>query len=454
MFSFLQRFCIASLLLIASATASAQWLAGMVYDPQFGANVPQLDMSSEVLPIGFVELPKSGGYLFFTAQVLSGNVRIVETRFRDDGTLDTAWATTGPYAAQASLLTVLPAPDFDSVSESFKARVAVDIDATAGTEKIYFMELIADGGVLAVTEFGSDGTELSSNIISSTAFFEGSVASIEAIATGVSLGTSSIGTLVALQGSGAESSSSALIGVSGNVPTTPLSLDVRYVMTNPLLRINFMAGRADGAVDIAGTEDKKALYALVDAAAKVLQVENDFDLACPSGSPAASVLDGMARIPPASDDSTVIVTGRVDCGMTGKLSEVARVANITLPISSTVLSASFPEVLPNCDMDFDTAGCESSFLTVPSAAPDTALMLTPGLNLMHVDISGTNANVAGEEANSAASGAPLFVPSFNFGFSLRYPYLVGLSVDAHENLGIRRIAIDRIFADGAGDFGL
>jgi hypothetical protein len=452
--AFLHSVLIVSLLLSVSTTACAQWLEGMVYDPQFGANVPQLDMSSEVLPVGFVQLPKSGGYLFFTAQVLSGNVRIVETRFRDDGTLDTAWTTTGPYAAQASFLTVLPAPDFDSVAGSFKARVAVDIDATAGTEKIYFMELIADGAVLAVTQFGSDGTELGSTILSSTAFFDGAISSIEAIATGVSLGASSSGTLVALQGTSTEASSSALIGVSGNVPTTPLSLDVRYVMTNPLLRINFMAGRADGSVDIAGTEGGKALYALVDASAKVLQVENDFDLACPSGSPAASVLDGMAKIPPASDDSTVIVTGRVDCGLTGKLSEVARVANITLPISSTVLSESFPEALTNCDMDFDTAGCESSFLTVPSAAPNTALMLTPGFNLMHVDISATHANVAGEEANSAASGAPFFAPSFKFGFSLRYPYLVGLSVDAHENLGIRRIAIDRIFADGAGDFGL
>jgi hypothetical protein len=74
--------------------------------------------------------------------------------------------------------------------------------------------------------------------------------------------------------------------------------------------------------------------------------------------------------------------------------------------------------------------------------------------VMHVDISATNATVTGQEANSAASGAPLFLPSFDFGFSLRYPYLVGWSLDTHEIPGIRRIAIDRIFADGAGDFGL
>ena len=424
------------------------WHAGMIYDTTWGADVPLLDPLSNGTQIfvGFVHLPISGGYLFVTLQSISDSPYVVVTRFHEDGTLNTDWLdpSTDPYAAQGSAVLDTLVPDVDD-NQRAKARLAADTDGT--NERIYLAALTGSGSSLVVSRFDPNLDDVDIGVETPLALHYG-FGDIEADVAGVPIGTSDTGLVVAVAGNAAEASTSILYGAAG----TSFAVKLLAEHTGTGLRINDMNARSDGDIDVVGTQDGSALYMLARTrtGASISNL-NVFSLSCPNGTLApTSVFDAIAPASGSSSDSLVV--GRVDCGSDGLWSVVERIGDIGSGSSARVQSMSTLGTDTNCADGFPTAPC-FSYLATTAAAPDGALAFTPDGFLAHIDAGPAQSDFAGDEANAHAAGYPFVAPTLAFGATLNYPYLVGISSDSGKP-GIRRIAVDRIFADGAGDFGM
>jgi hypothetical protein len=420
------------------------WRAGMLYDQNWGADVPALDASG-VLPIGFVALPLTRGYVFLTLQVVEGSPCIVVTRFNADGSLNTTWLDpmVEPYAALGSAILDTPVPDIDDHG-NVKARIAVSQDGTS--EKIYLAAVLGSGSSMAVTRFDPDIHKVEISAVASIGFTHG-FGSIEAIATAVSVGSSGNGVLVAVAGNTTETSKSTIYGAAG----TSLTMSPLVSHSGTDFRINYVGSRNDGNVDVIGTEGGRARYMLVkpNSTAGIVNA-SQFDLTCPDGTAAtSSVLDGIMPAPDDFSETESLVLGRAQCSG-GSFSSIERIADIGSTPSIESVAQLGAEM--NCSDAFASAPC-FSYLGATGDTANGVMAFTPDAFLAHLNTSASQLRFSGDEVNAGAFGFPVILPTYLYGAASEYPYLVDMSIHSGQ-FGIRRIAVDRIFADGAGDFGM
>lgn len=419
----------------------------MVYDVGWGADVPLLDSTSgdTILPVGFVHLPLSGGYLYVTLQIVKGVPHVVVTRFNANGSLNTHWKdpASDPYVVLGSAVLALPVPDLDANNTPL-ARVVVNIEGPS--ERIYFAELFGGGSMLRISRFDVSLTNFETSAISAS--LSGGFGSIEAMTAGALVGSLGTGAVVAVQGTGTNAIVSQLYGAAGS------SLAITGVgsHSSPGFRINDMTARLDRAVDVVGSEGAQALYLQMRTQSPTSTIyETYFNLNCPNGSPAtASALDGLVPAPPGDTGDDTMVLGRADCGSAGRVSMIERVSNIDFLGSAHITGYSPAGTSVNCSDGFASAPCRASYLTAAGDAANSLVATSPDAFLAHISGNSGAATFLGDEANAALSGYPLIVPASSTGASLEYPYLIGASLNSAQMPGIRRIAIDRVFADGAG----
>lgn len=430
--------------LLAAMPLAAQYNAGMALDRSFGANgftaLPQLDPTQPgIAPIGFVRLPLSGGYLYFHVQQVGANTRVVATRFHDNGTINTGWGSNG------SLIYTVPVPAVGSSGDPTdrEARVAVGVES--GAEVIYLAEKFVSGGaLLGVARFAADGTFLSFDSSNLPTYLASAMSSITAMTTHPNMFFGD-GLLVAVQGSGVDSTRTALVHVTdGTIDSMSNAALVR-----PGLRINHLIAHPDGRVDIVGSEAGMVLYVEYNADSNTWGTERFFHFPCPSGTATMSIADGLVR--PASLGSDVLVIGRAACSG-GPHAMVARVSAIgTSP--SVGWAVATTSDLGGCT---DLVGqCRVSFAAVSSAGANRAYVTTPVATLAHVDIGSNPGRLLGTDqlGQGSPSSQILVAPTFALGADQVHPFLVGFGyvIDVSTmSIGLGRIAVDRIFADGHG----
>ena len=443
------------LLFVVWTTPGLAWQADMINDVHFGADVPLLDAASGStnLPIGFVHMPVSGGYLFFSVQVISGLPKLVATRFRPDGSLDTFWQDPAhdPYATLGSIVIALPIPDVAS-SGFVSARVVGD----SSTDNVYLAQLNGSTSTfgatdLRITQLNAKAAIIGTDSVSYSGSFSFGFGSIEAGTANVAIGSSGTGALFALQGYGSEANVSVFMGAAGS----PFNIVKTTSHVNSGFRVNYMTAQSDGTVDVVGTEGSQALYLqLSTGTSPRVEYENYFNLYCPGGSlSTASTVDAIVRAPPSYSQDDVLVSGRVDCGVAGRLQTVARVTSIRFRMSA-IISAYSTTPSSDCGDPVATSYCFTSNLMAVGDAANSALATTTDGSAAHIDANPHASSIEGIEVYAAASAFPLLFASAQFGVSLEYPYLIGMSLNNSSGTtqpGIRRIAIDRVFADGAGD---
>jgi hypothetical protein len=162
-------FCLFALLFSCATefeAARAESVAPMALDKSFGnsgfAALPLVEAGApEPIPLGFVRMPLSTGYMAFSVQKVRGISRIVGSRFTDEGILYTPWGTGGSQAY------VFPTPVDRSggADGDLQMRVTVSVENavevvyiaflyknTTGATRLLVARLGASGGILSVGE--------------------------------------------------------------------------------------------------------------------------------------------------------------------------------------------------------------------------------------------------------------------------------------------------------------
>lgn len=444
--------CLFALLLgwlCASPPALAQQVAPLARDGSFGgggfAAIPTLTPGAPApLPLGFVRLPLSPGYVVFSMQQVNGVFRIVASRYTDDGVLFAPWGNSGSQTY--SLPIPLGGPG--GFGEEVQARVTVNQEGAA--EILYLVLLYKDNlnvTNLMVARIGTDGGLLSvANSTLSNGLTRG-IGAITAIATANAgpLYSNNPGLLLAVQGRESELDTTELIQVS-----TPLNGTVTTIFEYPTgdgritradLRIRHLSLRDDGKFDLAGTQGGKAMYMLYDAHTFRVLRENYFTLSC--GSSVASVADNLVR--DTSLGGAVLLVGRADCGAGTLRPVLAKVLDIdTFPsLAWTVTTA---EAINGCS---DLRGpCLASYATVSS--PGRAHVVTPPGYLALVNVAGSG-TILGRDSLFDTGQNLSVLPSLKMGAARNTSYLTGVAVAVTPDgtsFGLGRVALDRLFGYG------
>lgn len=425
-------------LLLSGIAPSFAYLAGTAIDPGFGsggiAAVPPYDASYVVSDIfGFVHLPISGGYLVFTKQTKAGVEHVVATRFTDAGVLDTGWGVGGQQTY------AVPTPT------GTDARVVVAVEG--GAERIYLVGRFVSGTpYLMVATFGANGAfqNFSSSDVH-TSFQNDGVGEVLAVEAGAT--TVGQGLLIAVKGA---SSSSATVALVGAIYTNNLPGQIypgSTTVPRASFRINGMQDRGDGKVDILGTEGSQAVYMRFDPHNFTVETEKFFNFPCQTGFATSSVADGMVH--PASFGGDVLVGGRVACSSGDAYSIAARVASIDLAPAvawGTRLEGVINPSLAfgNCQQPFYAAGCSTANIAYStSTEAGEAFFGSTYPAVIHLDLGTAPAGLTGADFTLANQ---VVLPSAKYGSHYQYPYLVGVAANGAQ-LGLGRVAVDRIFAD-------
>lgn len=443
---------LAALLLLAlclAAPAPAQQVAPFGHDAAFGiggfASLPTLTPNAPgPTPLGFVRMPVSTGYVYFSVQQVNGVPRIVASRYTDEGALYTPWGSGGSQTYSLPI----PIGGAGTFTDEIQARVAVNVEGTA--EIVYLAMLYKDAQNvtnLLVARLDSNGGLLSAGNSTLSNGLSRGPGAITAIATANAgtLQSGNPGLLLAVQGRETEIDTTELIQVS-----TPANSNVTTIFEYPTgdgrltradLRIRHMALRDDGSFDIVGNEGGKATYILYNAHTFRVLRQNYFTLSC--GSSVSSVADGLLR--DSSLSGAALLVGRADCGGGDKRPVVAKVQDIdTFPtLAWTVVTA---DRISGCtDL---LLPCLSSFITM--ASPGRAAITTPAAYLSVIDAAGAGTIVRRDALFSTGVGLSI-LPSFKVGASRNAPYLTGLAMQASPGVmafGMARLPLDRIFGSG------
>lgn len=428
--------------------AMAQYQGPIATDRGFGSNglarLPTVDPAHPgSLPLGFVRMPLSGGYVHFSVQQVGSNARVVASRYTDNGTLNTGWGSGG------SQIYALPVPDGIGSGDpgQVEARVVVGLEGSPASEILYLVgKLIGGDGkhYLTVARFAANGSLLAFSSDNLPVHFAFGAGSIVSAATSSRLfgagGTNRYGVLVAVQGRLSELNKTALIQIQESTIFETFSSS----FTRPDLRINQLVMNADGKADVVGTEGGKALYMQYDASNDLLLQERFFDLPCASGA-TASVADGLVRN--AALGSDVLLVGRANCTGGGQASVLARVANIaTAPGINWRLTTA--DDLGGCGSLLDTCPVHSVLMSTALAGRIYATL--PTGYLAHVNGGTGSAALLGFDALLGSDLAIL--PAPRWGTDQSHPYLAGLAYGFDSSsgfiFGLGRIALDRTFAGG------
>lgn len=425
---------------LAANPAFAQYQGVIAPDRSFGsggfAALPVVSPATPgSVPLGFVRMPSSGGYLYFSVQQVGANLRVIASRYTDAGAINTGWGSGG------NLVYAVPVPDGvggGAPLEDIQARVVVGLEGSPAAEIVYLVGRFS--GNLTVARFAADGTFLSFASDPLPIGFAFGPGSISAVAAGGNLFGGNTGLLVAVQGRSSEINRTALIQIQGGSIFETFGIR----LNRPDLRINQIVLQADGKADLVGTQGAKATYLRYDARSNVLLNEQFFDLPCASSATLASVADGIVRGGALVND--VLISGRSQCG-SGQQSSVVRIASVeTLP--TVAWSIGTGTDLGGCTALLDP--CLASFVTLSGVVPGRAYAVTPGAYLAQVDVTGSGRLLGRDALMGEAGGSALvIVPSNKFGASHAHPSIAGIGYSVTPGgavFGFGRVVLDRLFA--------
>lgn len=427
--------------LVASTAgpADAANSLGVAFDPTFGNGGfaalpahPSADPGTPVTPIGLIRLDTAGGYVAATLQQVSGNARIVLTRYAENGQLDTGWGSGGnqlpaipsPYVPGGSVnaiklvagreggqdifylaFSLFSSPDLYVAVGKFQASGAFDASFGFGGYATSKLPVSAPAGLATIQ--GAAFTEV----------FGLPVLVVAVNANGNRL------VFTRAHGSGTASLSDQGGGSSLVMGATPTILQMRTFGPNH--------------VEIAGTAGNNALYIDYDAGT-LTAVSRVFRLPCPAGSN-WSTLDAVAR--PAAFGGDALVYGRSYCIGVGAVAIAARVANITAPSPSFVWSVN-TEVNTICNGG--PSPCPGMLLAYDDAFPAHALTVTPLLGLVPVRVAD---GTALPSHSMIGFGSAIPQPSTYRGHAFRQRRLVGFgSLSSVE--GVTGLLVDGLFING------
>ncbi len=419
----------------------AQYEGPIALDRSFGAGgfggIPVLGNSPlGAVAIGFVRLPLSGDFLYFSAQQLNGNDRVVATRLTPAGAVNTQWGN------QGSLVYSLPVPDYAAANDvTFDARLVVIVEGTA--EFVYLIGRKVNALTVARISI-ADGSFIYNSSTLPIAYASG-VGSITAAAparASTLYFTNSPGVLVAVRGAGSEVNETDFVQVYSDGATLNIAefSGTNGSITRQFLSINYMAVREDGAFDVAGTATGKAMYMQYYAKSPQVLREIYFDL-CGT----TSVADGMVRDPSLGADA--ILATRSNCGPA-----LVRISSIDAIQPQVLWSVPTGVSDDNANCPNLINPCSNTFAAMSETVPGEVLALTPSFRLSHVKAS-TGLLLGRDELGGVwMDNDLLFEPTYKLGAVQSGPYLVGIAYLAApfvRKYGLARVATDRLFADGA-----
>jgi hypothetical protein len=433
-------FFIAVLAAFAAGEAFASNALGVAFDPAFGTNgftpLPahaNADAGTTITPIGIVHLDVAGGYVAASMQRVSGNYRMVLTRYTENGAVDGSWGTSGsqlpalpsPYLASSTAdyvrivagresgqdifylaFSLFSSPDLYIAVAKFQASGAFDPGFGNGGYAVSKLPASAPVGLLtlqgaAFTEvFGLPVLVVAVNAVGNRLVFT------RAHGTGTA----------ALSDQGGGSSL-----VLGATPT-------------------FMQARTFGPnhIELVGAANNDAFYIDYDAGTLTASTRV-FRLPCPSGSN-WSAIDAIAR--PAAFGGDALVVGRSSCIGQGVTSIVARVADIAT--THTMVWSAQTETNSACNSS--NSPCPAAMLAYDDAHPQHALTVTPLGYLAPVRLAdGATLPTFGIGSIGGPAAAQ---PSTYRGIAFRWPRLVGFGVIPPSTQGVAGLVLDGIFGDG------
>lgn len=438
MFSRIFAWLVAAAFLVAMP-AMAHYEGPIALDKSFGAGgfggIPVLGSSPPgAVAIGFVRLPLSGDFLYFSVQQFSGNDRIVATRFTPAGAVNAQWGI------QGSLVYSVPAPNYAAADDgTFDARLVVNVEGAA--EFVYLIGRHVNTLTVARISI-ADGSFLYNSSTLPIAYASG-VGSITAAAparASTLYFTNAPGVLVAVRGAGSEVNETDFVQVYSDGATLNIAefSGTNGSITRQFLSINHMAVREDGAFDVVGAATGKAMYMQYYAKSPQVLREIYFDL-CGG----TSVADGLVRDPSLGADA--ILATRSNCGPA-----LVRISNIDAIQPQVLWSAPTGVSDDNTNCPNLINPCSITFAAMSQTAPGEVLALTPSFRLAHVKAS-TGALLGRDVLGGVWMDNDLLIePTYKLGAVQSGPYLVGVAYLAPPTgriFGLGRVATDRLFAD-------
>jgi hypothetical protein len=260
--------------------------------------------------------------------------------------------------------------------------------------------------------------------------------------------------LIAVQGKGSEVDKAALVQASASPGSVVVDIGkTTYVNDRGSgasrdFRIHHLSMDRNMAFEIVGTNHHQVMYLRFDAANPVAFSEiNYFSLRCDSGIADFSVADGIVRDVGAPLGSPALLLGRMSCGASDTRAVLAKVQDISSSSVSPLWTAS-AGTRGSTDL---LTPCPSCFAAISTSVAGQAIAVSQDDYLTRVDTA--DGRVLGRDALSTdtSSSKPSIRVSWKMGAWETPPYLTGLSQRngvIGAEMGLSRIALDRLFADG------
>jgi hypothetical protein len=435
-------FVAASIAAGLSPVASALNALGLAFDPAFGTqgfvSIPRhtsADPSAPITPVGMVHLPAAGGYVALSLQTVSGNARMVLSRFTDAGALDTGWGVNGnqlpglpvPYMADGTTHSIRLVAGQQSGQDVF--YLAFSLNNGGGSQALAVAKFTASGAFAA--DFGFGGYAASTLPTSAPL----GLREVRGAAFTLVFGAPVLVVVVAapnnrLVFTRAHGAEGAALSDQGGGSSIVFGAN-----------INVFQMRANGPnhVEILGSAANDAFYADYDAGTLTL-ASRVFRFGCTGGTSWAAV-DALEH--PAAFNGDALVISRAQCSSGETRALMARITNIaTAP--SAIWQAVTGTNLPACTSG--TQPCTQALLAYDENLPHLALVVTPQGELAPVRTADGSAlprqNMAGIGGPAAAQ------PSTIRGAVFRYPRLIGFGTQAPATAGLAGLRLDGLFADG------
>lgn len=431
------------LLLLGNLEARAAYRAPVAVDSSFGINglavVPGYDATyfvDEVL--GFAKA--TDRYLVFSIQHNISGSRLVGTMFDSSGRLVLSVGSLGSsiYAVPFPInSTARIAANGDSVYFA-----AVQFNSVSGDFQYYVLTVDAITG--ALTSFVTTGP------FNNPSGGANQARAIDAIATP----HVNDGVIVAGRGATALAPGTVvdLLRIDGNPATIDASNSYNFQPTAGF-RINQISTALPGKVEMVGVDNAIATYSGFITSTGSTAGFATIPFRCPNSSSTSSSADSIIRDAFLSD---ALVYGRMTCpGSTDTYATLTRVSSIES--SPTVeWSTTIGRETANCDPS--GPACSSTYAKFFFFQADNeshnfgtprVLVTSPSQELVYFDVTEATDHAPAPVGTEVNQGDIIVTPSLNKGTELAYPNLIAPARRTSTGqMGLARIAIDRVFANG------
>lgn len=431
-------------------SARAQAVVPIVLDWHFGdgglGEIPPVQTNANVVSaLGFVHMRAGLGYVTVSVQNVNGARRLVATRFTDEGVVYAPWGNGG------SVVYSLPVPD--------DAMLAVNVEGVL--DFIYLAYVFQDAGninklLVARLDSGNGalvGLGISALPVAFPGVGPGWVTAMAPACAGACLASGRPGVVLAVQGQGAARTTTDLVqvGAGTNGDGTP-TLAISEHRFNSLvdvagLSVNQLLPRADNGFEAVGSAQGKALYLRYDAHSDQLDTLQTFDLPCGNTASTASAADSLVREASLGAEGALLL-GRAACGGVNS-AVLARLPNLAAASPSLSWSLLIGGVVDGYGCGDLSELCFTAYAGL--SAPGHAYAVAPAGYLARVDFSDNAGRVAGRDSLLVDNGSLAVLPGQHLGAHADSPWLTGLgavSAGGTFAVGLSRIAVDRVFADG------